>query len=61
MIQLKGYIEQLRALVPPEPGKVQSIDGEGFTDARLGHDEWGLKIMNKSANALAATLVLRDL
>jgi hypothetical protein len=22
MIQLKGYIEQLRSLVPPEPGKV---------------------------------------
>ena len=41
MIQLKGYIEQLRSLVPPEPGKVQSIDGEGFTDGRLGYDEWG--------------------
>lgn len=41
MIQLKGYIEQLRSLVPPEPGKVQSIDGEGFTDSRLGYNEWG--------------------
>ncbi|KAF8554438.1 hypothetical protein OG21DRAFT_1484641 [Imleria badia] len=41
MIQLKGYIEQLRSLVPPKPGKVQSIDGEGFTDGRLGYDEWG--------------------
>jgi serine/threonine protein kinase len=41
MIQLKGYIEQLRSLVPPEPGKVQAIDGGGFTDNRLGHDEWG--------------------
>ena len=27
MIQLKGYIEQLRSLVPPEPGKVQSMTG----------------------------------
>ena len=28
MLQLKGYIEQLRSLVPPEPGKVQ-IDRRG--------------------------------
>jgi len=41
MHQLKGYIEQLRSLVPPEPGKVQAIDGEGFTDGRLGLDKWG--------------------
>ena len=41
MIQLKGYIEQLRSLVPPQPGKVQSVDGEGFTDSRLGHERWG--------------------
>ena len=41
MIQLKGYLEQLRSLVPPEPGKVQSVNGEGFTDFRLGHDNWG--------------------
>ena len=41
MVQLKGYLEQLRSLVPPEPGKVQSTDGEGFTDFRLGHDDWG--------------------
>lgn len=41
MDQLKGYLEQLRSLVPPEPGKVQSVDGEGFTDNRLGYDEWG--------------------
>jgi hypothetical protein len=41
MLQLKGYIEQLRSLVPPEPGKVQSIDGEGFTDNRVGPEKWG--------------------
>ena len=41
MNQLKGYLEQLRSLLPPEPGKVQSVDGEGFTDNRLGYDEWG--------------------
>ena len=41
MIQLKGYLEQLRSLVPPEPGKVQSIDGEGFTDGRAGPEQWG--------------------
>jgi len=41
MLQLKGYMEQLRSLVPPEPGKVQSIDGEGFTDGRVGHEQWG--------------------
>ena len=28
MIQLKGYLEQLRSLVPPEPGKVQSMTGK---------------------------------
>ena len=28
MIQLKGYIEQLRSLVPPEPGKVQFMTGK---------------------------------
>ncbi|KAF8800799.1 hypothetical protein BYT27DRAFT_6822828 [Phlegmacium glaucopus] len=42
MVQLKEYIDQLRSLVPPEPGKVQSIDGEGFTDNRLRHH---LKVM----------------
>jgi Phosphotransferase enzyme family. len=41
MIQLQGYIEQLRSLIPPEPGKVQSVDGECLTDGRLGYDEWG--------------------
>ena len=41
IIQLKGYIQQLRSLVPPKPGKVQSIGGKGLTDSRLRHDEWG--------------------
>ena len=41
MIQLKGYIDQLRSLIPPEPGKVQSIRGEGFLDSRLRSQEWG--------------------
>ena len=39
MIQFKGDLEQLCSLVPPEPGKVQSTDGEGFTDFRLDHDD----------------------
>lgn len=42
MRQLKGYsIEQLRSLVPPEPGKVQSMNGKGFTDGRVGPEQWG--------------------
>jgi hypothetical protein len=28
-------------LIPPEPGKVQSIKGEGFLDSRLRSQEWG--------------------
>jgi hypothetical protein len=38
MNQLKGYIEFLGS---SRTGKVQSVDGEGFTDNRLGHDQWG--------------------
>ena len=41
MLQLKGYLEQLHSLVPPQPGKVQSIDGEGFTDGSVGPEQWG--------------------
>ena len=39
MIQLKGYLEQPRSLVPPEPEKVQSIEGEGFTNFWRGHHD----------------------
>lgn len=41
MHQLKGYLHQLRSLNPPEPGKVQAIDGTGCLDDRLYPGEWG--------------------
>jgi serine/threonine protein kinase len=43
MQQLKGYIGQLRSLVPPQPGRVEAVDGSCLTDARLDPEasEWG--------------------
>lgn len=33
--QLKGYIAQMRALKPPNPGRLESADGSGLYDIRL--------------------------
>jgi thiamine kinase-like enzyme len=41
MSQLKGYVDQLRALVPPEPGRVRAVDGTGCLDDRLYPGTWG--------------------
>ncbi|EIM87050.1 kinase-like protein [Stereum hirsutum FP-91666 SS1] len=41
MQQLKGYIDQLRSLEPPEPGKVQAVDGTGCIDSRMASEPWG--------------------
>jgi len=41
MRQLKGYLDQLRGLTPPEPGRVQAVDGTGCIDDRLYPGEWG--------------------
>jgi hypothetical protein len=41
MFQLQGYIDQLRALVPPEPGRVEAVDGTGCLDDRLYPSTWG--------------------
>lgn len=36
LVQLKGYMEQLRALVPPHPGVIESVDGTIVEDPWLG-------------------------
>ena len=41
MVQLKGYIDQLRSLTPPDPQRIQAVDGGGFIDSRLQSGEWG--------------------
>ncbi|RDB22097.1 hypothetical protein Hypma_010979 [Hypsizygus marmoreus] len=41
MHQLKGYIDQLRSLEPPEPGKVQAVDGGTCIESRLAAKPWG--------------------
>jgi len=42
MKELKGYLDQLRALLPPDPQRVQAIDGGGCIDDRLNTvGEWG--------------------
>ncbi|KAF5370998.1 hypothetical protein D9615_010025 [Tricholomella constricta] len=41
MHQLKGYIDQLRALQPPEPGKVQGFDGSPCLESRISTEPWG--------------------
>jgi hypothetical protein len=68
MDQLKGYLEQLRSLVPPEPGKVQST-GKALptTDLATTNGDHSkvmmhsmpFSYMNDSANFLPATLALK--
>ncbi|KAI0319107.1 kinase-like protein [Amylostereum chailletii] len=39
--QLKGYVDQLRALPPPHPQRVQAVDGGSSFDLRLLSTAWG--------------------
>lgn len=42
IMQTKDYLDQLRALEPPHPERVQAIDGSGIMDTRLSSDDvWG--------------------
>jgi hypothetical protein len=41
MCQLQEYLKQLRALTPPDPGRVQAVDGTGCLDDRLYPGERG--------------------
>jgi aminoglycoside phosphotransferase (APT) family kinase protein len=34
-LQMKGYMSQMRALKPPNPGRVEAADGSGLFDIRL--------------------------
>lgn len=40
LCQLRGYIEQLRHLSPPDPQSVQAVDGGSIFDGRM-HGEYG--------------------
>ncbi|KAF8155483.1 protein kinase subdomain-containing protein PKL/CAK/CAK-fungal1 [Crassisporium funariophilum] len=41
MLQVKDCLDQLRALKPPHPERVQAVDGSGLIDGRLGVGVWG--------------------
>jgi serine/threonine protein kinase len=41
MAQLKDCLDQLHALQPQRPDRVQAIDGSGCIDDRLASGEWG--------------------
>ncbi|KAF4615829.1 hypothetical protein D9613_012438 [Agrocybe pediades] len=41
MQQLRGYVDQLRSLEPPHPGRVEAVDGRGVIDSRLFPYEYG--------------------
>jgi len=41
LLQLQGYINQLRRLVPPRPGYIQTADGSPCFDPRLQGDPFG--------------------
>ena len=34
--ELRGYVQQLRALVPPRPGAIEGVDGGSIEDTWLG-------------------------
>jgi hypothetical protein len=42
MTQLKDCLDQLRALKPPHPERVQAVDGSGLVDGRVKSGVWGL-------------------
>ncbi|KAG2015186.1 protein kinase subdomain-containing protein PKL/CAK/CAK-fungal1, variant 2 [Coprinopsis cinerea AmutBmut pab1-1] len=41
MLQVKDCFDQLRALQPPHPERVQAVDGSGLIDSRVEKGEWG--------------------
>ncbi|KAF8884274.1 protein kinase subdomain-containing protein PKL/CAK/CAK-fungal1 [Gymnopilus junonius] len=41
VLQVKDCLDQLRALKPQQPGRVQAVDGSGLIDSRLDSGEWG--------------------
>lgn len=41
MSQVKDCLDQLRALKPQHPGRVQAVDGSGLIDGRLDSGVWG--------------------
>ncbi|KAF9543136.1 kinase-like protein [Agrocybe pediades] len=41
MEQLRGYLDQLRSLEPPRPGRVEAVDGGAVIDERLFPHEYG--------------------
>jgi len=41
MAQLKNCLDQLRALKPPHPERVQAVDGSGLIDGRVESGVWG--------------------
>ena len=41
MMQMKDCLDQLRALKPQHPERVQAVDGSGLIDSRLGSGIWG--------------------
>ena len=41
MLQLKDCLDQLRALKPPHPERVQAVDGSGLIDDRVQRGIWG--------------------
>ncbi|KAJ3509043.1 hypothetical protein NLJ89_g5428 [Agrocybe chaxingu] len=42
VLQLKGYLDQLRSLPPPEFGRVQAVDGGTLSDGRIDLSRaWG--------------------
>ncbi|KAF8155481.1 protein kinase subdomain-containing protein PKL/CAK/CAK-fungal1 [Crassisporium funariophilum] len=41
MLQVKDCLDQLRALKPRHPERVQAVDGSGLIDSRLGKGVWG--------------------
>ncbi|KAF8882043.1 hypothetical protein CPB84DRAFT_1791246 [Gymnopilus junonius] len=60
MVQLKDCLDQLRALTPPHPDRVQAINGSGFIDDRLGMGELGPFDDHEAFHRFLGYHVLRD-
>jgi serine/threonine protein kinase len=60
MDQLKGYLQQLRELICPEPGKVQAVDGSGCWDDRLNVGEFGPYDSHEEFNAAVFHQFVRE-
>jgi tRNA A-37 threonylcarbamoyl transferase component Bud32 len=41
LMQVQGYLRQLRQLVPPNPGYVEAVDGSSLFDPRQSSDPFG--------------------